>query len=279
MIKTRQINSGSGNNSPHRSATPDLRDPLRRHYSLLASPRRSAALTGAQSPSHRSEGLRTPLRRAQTALSPSLTTAREEKVGKLIATSTSDSTPNSTPNATLTPSTQNITPATTSSDTRRTKSLANLGSVQKADTTHPWKREDWITLSRYYEAVGRDIEQTVKVFYRHESLQFEETENGRTQMIIESWSKERIRWHVRCLDAVTKKHQGKPLLERVRAYDFKKKKSFSNNNGSSSPSSVITSPSIPHKRQPSFLDINNYNTSTLNLSTLATTPSKRSQQQ
>ena len=285
LSTTVNSSSSSGNNSPHRSATPDLRDPLRRHYSLLASPRRSTAITGAQSPSHRSEGLRTPLRRAQTGLSPSLTTAREEKVGKIRAASPSDSTPNGTPNATLTPATKNATAtATPSSDPRRTKSLANLGSVQKADTTQPWKKEDWITLSRYYEAVGRDIEQTVKVFYRHESLQFEETENGRSQMIIESWPKERIRWHVRCLDAVTKKHQGKPLLERVRAFDFKKKKkSFSSNSGSSlsvsSPSSVITSPSIPYQKQHSFLDINNYNTNTLNLSTLATTPSRKSQQQ
>lgn len=106
---------------------------------------------------------------------------------------------------------------------RRTRSLASLETVQKPDKTYPWRHEHWITLSRYYEAVGRDIEQTVKVFYRHESLQFEDTDNG-SQQIVESWSKDRIRWHVRCLDAVTKKHNGKPLLERIRAFNLKKKR-------------------------------------------------------
>ncbi|KAI8136539.1 hypothetical protein BJV82DRAFT_661850 [Fennellomyces sp. T-0311] len=181
--------SASGSSSPsqaQRNATPDLRDPLRRHYSLL-SPRRTPASPHRTS----SEGqfmLRSPLRRTQTAIPA-----------------------------------ESVVESSVTADPRRTRSLDSLGAVQKADTTQPWRREHWITLSRYYEAVGRDIEQTVKVFYRHESLQFEETENG-SQQIVESWSKERIRWHVRCLDAVTKKHHGKPLLERIRAFELKKKR-------------------------------------------------------
>ncbi|KAI9257989.1 hypothetical protein BDA99DRAFT_514940 [Phascolomyces articulosus] len=268
--------TNSGNNSPHRTATPDLRDPLRRHYSLLSSPRRSVP----HSPSHRTtstlEGLRTPLRRAKTSLPPSLTTGGGERT---VATDSLPCTAPTVGNSSTTPTpgttiTGTKVPTPLPTDPRRTKSLANLGSVQKADTTQPWKKEDWITLSRYYEAVGRDIEQTVKVFYRHESLQFEETENGRSQMIIESWPKERIRWHVRCLDAATKKHQGKPLLERVRAFEFKKKKnSFSSTSTSSSASSSVK------QQRSSFLDVP-HNTNTLSLSTaLATTPTRKSQPQ
>ncbi|KAI9489824.1 hypothetical protein BDB00DRAFT_840848 [Zychaea mexicana] len=85
-----------------------------------------------------------------------------------------------------------------------------------------WTHDTWLILSRYYEAVGRDAEETVNSFYRHESLQICKDTEGFYE-IIELWPKDVVRWRVLCLSSVTKKHGGIPLLDRVKAYNEKKR--------------------------------------------------------
>ncbi|CDH51404.1 predicted protein [Lichtheimia corymbifera JMRC:FSU:9682] len=86
----------------------------------------------------------------------------------------------------------------------------------------PWTHKDWMSLSSYYESLGRNIKKTVNVFYRHESLQTSPSTNG-SQEIEEKWSEEFIRWRVYCLDVVRRRHRDS-LEHRVQVYEERKRK-------------------------------------------------------
>lgn len=86
----------------------------------------------------------------------------------------------------------------------------------------PWTHKDWMSLSSYYESLGRNINKTVNVFYRHESLQTSPSTNG-SQEIEEKWSEEFIRWRVYCLDVVRRRHRDS-LEHRVQVYEERKRK-------------------------------------------------------
>ncbi|KAI8143513.1 hypothetical protein BJV82DRAFT_610717 [Fennellomyces sp. T-0311] len=94
---------------------------------------------------------------------------------------------------------------------------------RKSKRIKTWTHDHWKDLSRYYEAVGRNIDKTVKAFYRHESVQLKKDKHGDYD-ITELWSKDFIKLRVICLNIVTKRHRGVPLLERIRVYNEKKRK-------------------------------------------------------
>ena len=89
---------------------------------------------------------------------------------------------------------------------------------------YPWDHDAWLNLSRYYEAVGRNVDRTVNVFYRHESIEVIKDRKGGRHDIMERWSQDVIRWKVLCLTYVTIKHGGVALLQRVQAYNEKKRR-------------------------------------------------------
>ncbi|KAI7860323.1 hypothetical protein BDC45DRAFT_601029 [Circinella umbellata] len=89
---------------------------------------------------------------------------------------------------------------------------------------YPWNHDTWLNLSRYYEAVGRNVDRTVNVFYRHESIEVIKDSKGGRHDIMERWSQDTIQWKVLCLAYATIKHGGITLLQRVQAYNEKKRR-------------------------------------------------------
>ncbi|KAG2226055.1 hypothetical protein INT45_002521 [Circinella minor] len=103
---------------------------------------------------------------------------------------------------------------------QRKKKLNQDDALQK----YPWNHDTWLNLSRYYEAVGRNVDRTVNVFYRHESIEVIKDSKGGRHDIMERWSQDTIRWKVLCLVYATIKHGGIALFQRVQAYNEKKRR-------------------------------------------------------
>lgn len=88
---------------------------------------------------------------------------------------------------------------------------------QQTTEEQPWTRDTWLKLDRYFQEQHGNFEETCKRFYRFESLYREEG----SPRVSQRWSKRNIMRRITLLDQVTRKHHGRSLAERVRAYERK----------------------------------------------------------